>query len=72
MFGLLSLWCYLFTAIMLPKYFTYSGCTAIFLSLNYLFVTSVYFNIGNLKSKIDNRAMQSVIDDVYSENQEMV
>lgn len=41
----ISAFMYCFVVILIPDYFTYNGTTAIFLSLNYIFVTLMLFEL---------------------------
>jgi hypothetical protein len=50
--SLFFLFCYLLSVIFLPEYFSYTGITAIFMTLGFLFICIVHFLIDHMRNRV--------------------
>lgn len=51
-FSVISFFGYLFGVVFVPKYFSYTGITSIFMTLAFIFVCVIHFSIDNHRNKI--------------------
>ena len=61
-FSLIFLWLYLIFVITLPKYFSYSGASAVFLSLSFLPICFIHYRIDSMKNKVEIQAYMKTME----------
>ena len=68
--SIVFLFCYLFSVTFLPEIFSYTGTTAIFMSITFIFVSVAHFEIDLLKNKILIKSFVDAMDDDDSEGEQ--